>query len=97
MQTFVDHNLPLTPSNFQLPAQRIMSQSGSTGPITLTYSTVGKLDIKLDAYIPPDASASALPGIIYFHGGGLTTGSRRDILFCHWLLGMWLIVVPAKC
>lgn len=65
-----------------------MSKLSSPEPITLTYSTVGKLDIKLDAYIPPAATGSAsLPGIIYFHGGGLTTGSRRDILFCAWLLG----------
>lgn len=53
-----------------------MSNQATPTPITLTYSKVKNLSIKLDAYVPPVASGT-LPGIVFFHGGGLVTGSRN--------------------
>ncbi|KAH9842446.1 Alpha/Beta hydrolase protein [Rhodofomes roseus] len=57
--------------------------------LTITYRRVGELDIKLDLSIPPSATAdsAALPAVIYFHGGGLLSGSRleEDIYFEFWL------------
>jgi acetyl esterase/lipase len=54
------------------------------GGQTLVYSTVEDHDIKLDYYLPPNAKG-ALPAVIYYHGGGMTAGSRKDGQFPHWL------------
>jgi acetyl esterase/lipase len=55
---------------------------------TLVYSTVDNLELKLDLHFPPNA-AGALPAIVSFHGGGLTTGSRQPGLMSPaWLLGL---------
>lgn len=63
------------------------TMASSPDPITLTYSTLDTLEIKLDAYIPPNATGE-LPGIIFLHGGGVVTGSRhKDIIFPMFLLG----------
>lgn len=56
------------------------------GGQTLVYSTVGDHEIKLDYYLPPKANG-ALPIVIYYHGGGMTAGSRRDGQFPRWLYG----------
>lgn len=58
------------------------------GGRTLVYSTVDEHDIKLDYYLPPTANGS-LPAFIYYHGGGMTSGSRRDRAFPQWLYGMF--------
>lgn len=55
-------------------------------PLTLTYSAADDLEIKLDLYVPPNTNG-ALPAIISFHGGGLTVGSREDVLNEPWLCG----------
>jgi acetyl esterase/lipase len=56
-------------------------------PQTLVYSTIGNLEIKLDLYLPPNATG-ALPAIVFFHGGGLTVGDRHDgTMSATWLLG----------
>ena len=58
------------------------------GGRTLIYSTVHDHDIKLDYYLPPTASGSP-PALIYFHGGGMASGPRRDKAFPQWLYGMF--------
>ncbi|KAJ5753580.1 alpha/beta-hydrolase, partial [Penicillium nucicola] len=55
------------------------------GGTTLTYSTVDNHDIKMDYYLPPATSTGSLPAMIYYHGGGMTAGSRRSLSFPHWL------------
>jgi acetyl esterase/lipase len=51
----------------------------STEPITVTYRQAHGLDIKLDVYLP-EASGSP-PAVLFFHGGGLVSGNRRDLYF----------------
>ncbi|KAL0574945.1 hypothetical protein V5O48_007019 [Marasmius crinis-equi] len=54
-------------------------------PITLTYKVVKDVPIKLDVYLPQNRQKGVrLPAVVYFHGGGLIMGSRRD-LFPTWL------------
>lgn len=36
---------------------------------TITYKTVGKLEIPLDLYLPQNAEK--VPVLLWFHGGGL--------------------------
>lgn len=45
----------------------------SETPVTLTYSAVDGLDIKLDMYVPKSPSGATL---VFFHGGGLVSGGR---------------------
>ncbi|KAG7088138.1 hypothetical protein E1B28_012160 [Marasmius oreades] len=53
--------------------------------ITLTYKVVKGVPIKLDLYLPThEQNQGPTPAVVYFHGGGLVMGSRRD-LFPHWL------------
>jgi len=55
---------------------------------TFVYSTVDKLEVKLDLYVPPNVTGS-LPAIICFHGGGLTVGDRYPgPMTATWLLEM---------
>ena len=53
---------------------------------TVVYSKVDDLEIKLDGYIPT-SSFGKLPTVLFFHGGGLTCGDRKDLWFPHWLRG----------
>jgi acetyl esterase/lipase len=53
---------------------------------TATYSTVDGLEIKIDIYTTAKALGK-VPGVIYFHGGGLLCGSRDDFLLPAWLKG----------
>ncbi|RAL12417.1 alpha/beta-hydrolase [Aspergillus homomorphus CBS 101889] len=55
------------------------------GGKTLVYSTVDGHDIKLDYYLPRGTTSGKLPAIIYYHGGGMTAGSRRGGHFPTWL------------
>jgi acetyl esterase/lipase len=52
---------------------------------TLTYSVVNDHPIKIDYYLP--ASRGVLPAIIYYHGGGMTAGSRRSPGLPYWIYG----------
>ncbi|KJK67627.1 alpha/beta hydrolase fold [Aspergillus parasiticus SU-1] len=61
-----------------------MLPSIPAGGKTLVYSTVDGHDIKLDYYLP-SKQEGCLPAVIYYHGGGMTAGSRRSIGFQHWL------------
>ncbi|KAJ5118202.1 Alpha/Beta hydrolase protein [Penicillium atrosanguineum] len=54
------------------------------GGQTLVYSVVDGHNIQLDYYLPPSAKGT-LPAVIYYHGGGMTAGSRRDFQFPRWL------------
>lgn len=59
-------------------------------PITVTYSTVNNLEIKVDIYVTENVR-TVLPGIVIFHGGGLTVGSRHispyTAITAKWLFG----------
>jgi acetyl esterase/lipase len=56
-------------------------------PQTFVYSTVGNLEVKLDLYVPPNATGT-LPAIICFHAGALTVGDRHmGHMNAVWLLG----------
>ncbi|OGM43315.1 hypothetical protein ABOM_008684 [Aspergillus bombycis] len=63
-----------------------MSPTLPGGGKTLVYSTVDGHEIKLDYYLPP-REEGCLPAVIYYHGGGMTAGSRRGMGFPHWLYG----------
>lgn len=44
------------------------------------YKSVGKLQIALDVYLPPNASStSKIPVLVWYHGGGLLQGHRNQI------------------
>ncbi|KAF7976402.1 hypothetical protein HWV62_6797 [Athelia sp. TMB] len=60
--------------------------SNTPTPITLAYHTVDELDVKLDLYLPPNASG-AIPAIIAFHGGFLSIGDRSPSPF----IPMWML------
>lgn len=49
----------------------------SAKPQTITYKTVGKLEIPLDLYLPDNAKN--VPVLLWFHGGGLLQGVRRSV------------------
>ncbi|KAL0069099.1 hypothetical protein AAF712_003785 [Marasmius tenuissimus] len=54
-------------------------------PITLSYKVVRDVPIKLDVYLPAKRQGPGrLSAVVYFHGGGLIIGSRKD-LFPTWL------------
>lgn len=46
-------------------------------PKTLTYKTIGALEIPLDVYLPDNASN--VPILLWFHGGGLLQGHRSKL------------------
>ncbi|EIN13448.1 alpha/beta-hydrolase [Punctularia strigosozonata HHB-11173 SS5] len=56
----------------------------SPSPKTLIYSRVGDLEIKIDVYVPETTGEA--PIVLWYHGGGLTSGSRDDDLLPTWLL-----------
>jgi acetyl esterase/lipase len=65
------------------------ASEGSIGPYSLegisvnrdlVYSDAGPRPLALDLYKPADPSASALPVIVYIHGGGYRKGSKNEIL-----------------
>ncbi|KAH9916866.1 Alpha/Beta hydrolase protein [Fomitopsis serialis] len=53
---------------------------------TVTYSRVGSLEIQLDIRLPPSPTAGALPAVVHFHGGGMTTGARSGYDCWQWLI-----------
>lgn len=44
----------------------------------LTYIRYGKRSLQMDLYLPKDASQSAIPAIIFIHGGGWRAGYRTN-------------------
>lgn len=67
-----------------------------TSPITLTYKHVDTLPIQVDAFfpvVPPNPNQSIkspIPAVVYFHGGGLTVGTKES-WFPHWLKGSTIV------
>ena len=57
-------------------------------PITLAYRTLNTGDkIHLDVYLPSEGrEALNVPGLVYFHGGGLISGNRQSFM-PHGLIG----------
>jgi acetyl esterase/lipase len=54
---------------------------------TIVYSKADNLELKLNLYLPYNATGT-LPAIICFHGGGLTVGDRHPgLMMPVWLLG----------
>ncbi|KAI5479937.1 hypothetical protein MNV49_002227 [Pseudohyphozyma bogoriensis] len=54
----------------------------NTGPAptaTFVYKTVGNVEIKADVFLPPTPSASPLPILLWYHGGGCLMSSRVGI------------------
>jgi len=45
-------------------------------PKTYNYKTVGSLQIHADVYLPTDTTKTGVPILVWFHGGGLLSGSR---------------------
>ncbi|KAH9934356.1 Alpha/Beta hydrolase protein [Fomitopsis serialis] len=48
---------------------------------TITYSHVDSLEIQLDYDLPSHVTSGSLGVVIYLHGGGIITGSRKDAFF----------------
>lgn len=61
---------------------------------TFIYKQVEGTDIKFDLYAPsspPSDLSRALAAVIYFHGGGLTVGTRRT-WFPVWMKSMFAVI-----
>ena len=58
---------------------------------TIVYSRIGSLEIKLDLYVPASSKAKTLPAIVFFHGGGMTAGSRKDVFYPEDMEGLLLM------
>ncbi|OJJ02488.1 hypothetical protein ASPVEDRAFT_41976 [Aspergillus versicolor CBS 583.65] len=52
---------------------------------TITYKTIGSLQIPMDIYLPPNPTKA--PILLWFHGGGLLQG-RRDMIAPHMRSGV---------
>ncbi|KAJ5632580.1 Alphabeta hydrolase fold [Penicillium lividum] len=50
---------------------------------TVVYSTVNDHEVKLDYYLPH--TTGNLPAMIYYHGGGMSAGSRRGRGIPRWM------------
>nr|OQO22413.1 hypothetical protein B0A51_09821 [Rachicladosporium sp. CCFEE 5018] len=63
-----------------IPPSQSQSVEPSMSPraTTVTYKTVGKLDIPLDIYLP-EQPTSPPPVFLWFHGGGLLQGHRSKV------------------
>ncbi|KZP13740.1 alpha/beta-hydrolase [Athelia psychrophila] len=61
-------------------------------PVTLVYSKVDGLELKVDIYVPPNATGS-MPAIICWHGGGMVIGDRkpRDVQITTWMIEMAMV------
>ncbi|KAJ5640500.1 Alphabeta hydrolase fold [Penicillium herquei] len=53
------------------------------GGQTVVYSTVNDHEIKFDFWLP--RTTGHLPAMIYYHGGGMSAGSRRGRGFPQWM------------
>lgn len=75
------------------------SREGTTTPLTFAYKHILEKSITFDLYLPQSSNLSqssnhfpttdtsgegVLPVVLYFHGGGLTVGSKNS-WFPHWL------------
>lgn len=63
------------------PFIRIASATPSAQVRTLTgitYVTHGERSLQLDLYLPAGANRNAVPGIVFVHGGGWASGTRKE-------------------
>jgi acetyl esterase/lipase len=56
----------------------VWRRSGVCRMRNVTYASPDGRDLKLDVYAPLTPSQDRRPAIIYVHGGGLVTGTRRE-------------------
>jgi acetyl esterase/lipase len=54
-------------------------------PTTVAYKQVGDLTLYVDVYPPTPESDVPVPAVVFFHGGGMTSGDRTS-WFPTWLL-----------
>jgi acetyl esterase/lipase len=59
---------------------------GNRVPQTFTYATVDARELKLDAYLPPSATAQPSPAVVVVHGGSWGAGGRSDFPRWDWWL-----------
>jgi hypothetical protein len=53
-------------------------------PTTVAYKKVGDLTLYIDVHPPTPQSDGPVPGLVYFHAGGMTAGDRAS-WFPTWL------------
>jgi len=53
--------------------------AGARGIKDIVYDTVGGKDLLLDLYLPEEQTETPRPLVIWIHGGGWRTGSRRGV------------------
>lgn len=58
--------------------------------ITIPYSRVGELDVRLDIHLSPSLESGSKAAIVLFHGGGMVTGGRKTLILQRWLMGLCL-------
>ncbi|KAH8831732.1 Alpha/Beta hydrolase protein [Flagelloscypha sp. PMI_526] len=61
--------------------QRGFDRMSNSELTTFTYSVVEGHSIQFDLYLPPQVGKSTIPAVVFFHGGGLVSGSRKDMFF----------------
>lgn len=44
----------------------------------VTYCTVGRVDLKMDVYLPDNSYSASRPAVVYVHGGGWVSGDKRS-------------------
>jgi len=54
-------------------------------PTAVAYKQVGDLILYVDVYSPTAESDGPVPAVVFFHGGGMTSGDRTS-WFPTWLL-----------
>ncbi|KAH8834755.1 alpha/beta-hydrolase [Flagelloscypha sp. PMI_526] len=55
-------------------------------PITITYSHLQGISLEFDLWLPSSTTSSKpLPIVIFFHGGGLMSGSKNDAFMSTWV------------
>lgn len=54
-------------------------------PTTVAYKQLGDLSLYIDVYSLKPGSEGPVPAVVFFHGGGMTSGDRRS-WFPTWLL-----------
>ncbi|PRP84897.1 hypothetical protein PROFUN_07551 [Planoprotostelium fungivorum] len=84
---FPDETTRISTSNLTIynTAQVNLNNTSMTSSRALIYSTVGDVEIGLDLFIPTDVKGNR-PLVVFYHGGGLVCGSKKDFIFPQWLL-----------
>ncbi|MDI6695230.1 MAG: alpha/beta hydrolase [Anaerolineales bacterium] len=68
--------LNLLPQNTTPPDRRGNSLNPTQAGVT--YCTMNGVELKMDLYYPPSGADSLLPVTVYVHGGGWSSGDKRD-------------------